>query len=79
MSAALFAISGAVAAAFQVRLLLRAARGPATAAFLCWIGRWLPVGLVLVTAARSGNLLSGAAGWLAGFALSAALAYRGIR
>lgn len=62
---------GGAAGAAQAGLLWRAARRrPGPAALLARLGL---VAGVLLLAARAGQLLPGAAGWLAGFLLAGAL------
>jgi len=77
MSSWLFALAGALAGAAQASLLARhATRGPHPLSF---VGRLALVALVLVTAARAGDLLVAALGWGTGFAVAAAWAYRRLR
>jgi hypothetical protein len=65
-----FALSAAAAGAAQAGLLGRAKRGPHPLALLVRVGL---VALILVLAARAGQLLAGSAGWFAGFVCAAAI------
>jgi len=77
MMAALFALSSAAAGLAQAELLARAAGKPPHP--LAFAARLLLVGLLLVLAARAGQLLWGATGWALGFGMAAVAAYRRLR
>jgi uncharacterized ion transporter superfamily protein YfcC len=74
----MLAIAGFAAGSLQAALLARAARGTSASAVHVLV-RLLLVGGILLVAARTGNLLVGAVGWLSGFTMASALLYLRLR
>ncbi|HUK63657.1 MAG TPA: hypothetical protein VLV15_09990 [Dongiaceae bacterium] len=72
----LFALGGVAAGAAQAGLLKRALGRPNPFLLLVRTGM---VGVVLLLAARAGQLVAGAAGWFTGFAAAAVLVHRRLR
>lgn len=74
MNGFFFALCGSAVGLVQAGFLARTARrGPHILGVLV---RLVLVAGVLFVAARAGHLLSGVAGWIAGFAVALAIAYR---
>jgi len=73
----LFGLSAAAAGVAEVWLLARSLRTGRNS--LSWLGRLLMVVVVLLLAATSGHLLSGALGWALGFGVAVAVTSRRYR
>ena len=72
-----FALYGLAAGTVQAALLVLPARGRPH--LLSLVGRLLLVGVILLLAARAGQLAFCSAGWITGFAVAGVVVYRRIR